>query len=266
LYVAAIGCSAVIGAALPATDASAALIQVAGRKARLSASVKIATNTKGQRQILITIDPGVTTAFNVDVAYPEKLVTPDFQPGVGSGGTLGALTPVTYLPPYGPTGGMGAPLIHAGVLNAISLVSNIQGRYPTLVGGARPMPNRADGHSDLFTLTFNDNAPDQPRVFTVLGVGVGGSIDPALAPYVADNFIDAFIDDPADPLDGQTLHFTGDQIEMLSIVVPADARGADLPGVPLPAGLFGGAAAGGLALARRVRRNAQIRTDHPAIV
>jgi hypothetical protein len=255
LSVAATAVMSLIGLALSANDASAALIQVAGRKARLSASVKIATNTKGQRQILITIDPGVTTAFNVDVAYPENLVTPDFEPGVGAGGTFGALTPVTYLPPYGPTGGMGAPLIHAGVLNAISLVSNIQGQYPALSGGARPIANRSDGRSDLFTLTFNDNAPDRPRVFTVLGTGTDGSVDPALTPYVADNYLDAFVDDPTDPLDGQTLHFAGDQIEMLSIVVPADGRDASqapgVPSVPLPAGVVGGLLAGGLVVARR---------------
>src|SRR5258707_1276138 len=121
-------CAALVAAALlsVAIDASAAIITVAGRKVKLAASVRIATNTKGQRQILITIDPGITTAFNIDVAYPAKLAQPDSDDGSG---TLLPSAAIAYVAPYGVLGG-GATIARAGIgaPPGIGVVNNVQGQ------------------------------------------------------------------------------------------------------------------------------------------
>ncbi|HUQ68328.1 MAG TPA: hypothetical protein VM165_02325, partial [Planctomycetaceae bacterium] len=52
-------------------SADAAIINAANpRRAKTGATVRITTTTSGQRMILLKIDPGVTTAFQLDVLYP----------------------------------------------------------------------------------------------------------------------------------------------------------------------------------------------------
>src|SRR5580765_7058195 len=173
----------------------AALIKNIG--AKTSGTVKITTTTKGQRQIALTIDPGgAVTAFRLDVVYQPKFVTPEAFDGFVPFLTDEA---VQFVPPYGGAVGGGATILPT----TPGLISNVEGAYvfPAPVGplaAPAPVPNRPDGGSDLFTLFFIDNAPTVDKVFTILGVDDKG-IDPDFAPYIADNFLDIYVDDPNDP-------------------------------------------------------------------
>ncbi len=225
--------------------AGAAIITASGSKtARTSGLARVVTTTKGQRQILITIDPGVATAFRLDVVYPLGLVTP-----AGFDGIIPFATDegVALVPPY--TGGVGGGAMivpgFAGV--KVGLISDVEGKY--LFGAAPPVPNRADGNSDLFTVSFIDLAPEQDKVFTVLGLDAKG-INPDFARFISDNYLDIF-----DPETGEIVHYEGEQIEAATIIVPGISGGG--PGtVPLPAGVWAGliccGAAGAAAL--KIRR------------
>jgi hypothetical protein len=219
--------------------AQAAIITASGsRTAKTSGMARVVTNTKGQRQILITIDPGVATAFQLDVVYPDDLVAPAGFDGINPFATDEG---VTLVPPY--TGGVGggASILpgFTGLKGVGGLISNVEGRY--VFGAAPPVPNRADGNSDLFTLSFIDLAPERDKVFTVLGLTTKG-IDPDFARYISDNFLDVF-----DPETGQIVHYEGEQTEAATIIVPGISGGG--PGtVPLPAGVWVGLICGPIIL------------------
>src|SRR5437667_7421154 len=190
--------------------AGAAIITASGSKtAKTSGMARVITTTKGQRQILITIDPRVATAFRLDVVYPMDLVTPAGFDGISPFATDEG---VTLVPPY--TGGVGGgAMILPGFAGLkAGLISNVEGRY--VFGAAPPVPNRADGNSDLFTLSFIDLAPEQDKVFTVLGLETKG-INPDFARFISDNFIDIF-----DPQTGEIVRYEGEQIEAATIIVP----------------------------------------------
>src|SRR5437899_676305 len=136
-------------------SARAAIITASGSKtAKTSGMARVVTTTKGQRQILITIDPGVATAFQLDVVYPLDLVTPGGFDGIIPFATDEG---VTLVPPY--TGGVGggATILPGFAGLKVGLINDVEGRYP--LGAAPPVPNRPDGNSDLFTLSFIDLAP-----------------------------------------------------------------------------------------------------------
>ena len=63
---------------------------------------RVITTTKGQRQILITIDPRAATAFRLDVVYPSEFVTLAGFDGIRPFATDEG---VTLVPPY--VGGVG---------------------------------------------------------------------------------------------------------------------------------------------------------------
>jgi hypothetical protein len=209
--------------------AGAAIITASGSKtAKTSGMARVVTTTKGQRQILITIDPGVATAFRLDVAYPMDLVTLAGFDGINPFATDEG---VTLVPPY--TGGVGggATILPKFAGLKVGLINDVEGRYPLVA--APPVPNRADGNSDLFTLSFIDLAPEQDKVFTVLGLDAKG-IDPDFARLISDNYLDVY-----DSETGQIVHYDGEQIEAATIIVPGIAGGG--PGaVPSPAGVWVG--------------------------
>src|SRR3954467_9561873 len=88
-----------------AEPGQAALIKNA--KAKTSGTAVVITNTKGQRQIAITIDPGVVTAFRLDVAYQSDFVTPMLFDGIHSALPQDA---IEFIPPYGGAVGGGATI------------------------------------------------------------------------------------------------------------------------------------------------------------
>jgi hypothetical protein len=81
----------------------AAIINAASgkRRAKTRGTVTITTTTSGQRQIAIKIDPDVTTAFRLDVLYPDESVTP-----VGFAGFNTTLQneAIVYVEPYASAG------------------------------------------------------------------------------------------------------------------------------------------------------------------
>jgi len=139
-------CASLVAALVFTNPASAALIKNTG--AKLSGTAKVTTNTKGQRQIALTIDPGAVTAFQLDVTYQPGFVTPAAFDGINPALTDEA---VHFVPPYG-----GAVAGGASILPGVSgLISNIAGQYTQ--GFGPPVPNRPDGGNDLFTIYFIDN-------------------------------------------------------------------------------------------------------------
>jgi hypothetical protein len=252
--------------ALLADCASAAIITNASgrRTVKPSATVTIRTTTSGQRQIAIRIDPEIPLAFRLDVAYPEEWVQP-----VNFGGINTSLngSAIEFIEPYLPVGGFGLAMVTTTDEGG-GLISNIEGRYaPDRVrseltpDGAAPLDdtpvgNRPDGGADLFTLYFVDNAPDEDKTFTVLGVEPRG-VDPTYERYIADNFLDLKIDDPTDPRNGELVRISGFDIERLDIFVPGARREGDPSDprpVPLPAAVWAGLLGGALAFRKRRSR------------
>jgi hypothetical protein len=225
-----------------AEPVSAAIIQNANgrRTVKTKGSVKITTTTSGQRRIAITIDPEITTAFRLDVLYPEDLVEP-----VGFGGFNTSLNSaaITFVEPYVPAQTLVPPMLLGPADNggAGGMISNIEGAFAGMRGfdPLDPQPNRDDGGSDLFTLTFIDLNPRADKVFTVLGVDEKG-IDPSFRRFIEDNFLEIKIDDPGDPLDGQIVRIGGDGIERTEIFVPGVSGGDTTRPVPLPAAVWVG--------------------------
>ena len=217
--------------------AQGAIINASGSKtAKTSGQARVITNTRGQRQILITIDPAVATAFRLDVVYPSEFVTLAGFDGISPFATDEG---VTLVPPYVGGVGGGATILPSIAGPKVGLINDVEGRYP--LGAAPPVPNRADGNSDLFTLSFIDLAPEQDKVFTVLGLDTKG-IDPDFARFISDNFLDIFDSDT-----GQIVHYEGEQIEAATIIVPGISGGGAPGSVPLPAGVWVGLSGGALA-------------------
>src|SRR6185436_18421468 len=79
--------------------AGAAIITGVGgkRTAKTGGTAVIKTTTTGQRQIAITIDPGVTTAFRLDFLFPNELVTLVAVSDIGPELLDEA---IDYVPPY----------------------------------------------------------------------------------------------------------------------------------------------------------------------
>jgi len=244
-----------------ATSADAAIISSAtGRRAiRTGGTYQIRTTTRGQRQIIITIDPSITTAFRVDVSYPSNLVAPDGFAGFGVGLPS---TAIEYIPPYGNPKPLIPATLTAPGKGGDGVISNIEGEIvgpvtgfqapgtmPDLAGA--PIANPAGG-SNLFNLIFDDRAPEQDKVFKILGFDARG-IDPANAGQVSDNFIDAVIDDPTDPLNGQVFHFSGEDIEQGYIIVPGEKNGG-VGQVPLPSAIWGGLVVGAVVVGWHAKR------------
>jgi hypothetical protein len=230
----------------------AALIRNA--KAKTSGRVTITTNTKGQRQIAITIDPDAVLAFQLDVVYEPGLVTPAAFDGFTPGLTEEA---VQFVPPYGGAIGGGASIL-PGVPG---LISNVSGQYifPPGFAGTIPQPNNPDGSNDLFTLFFIDNDPTADKTFTILGVDTKG-IDPDYARFISDNYLDVFVPDPNDPAGGQTVRYTGDQIEAATIFIPGITKGGG-SSVPLPLSVMSGAIGAAL-VALKVRKGRRTTVDN----
>lgn len=201
---------------------NAALIANAGR-AKTSGKV-VVTTTKGQRLIAITIDPGVVIAFQLDVTFPNLLVTP-----IASGGGNGFLAAeaIDFVPPYGGAIGGGASILPPPG-DGQGIINDVKGQYIFPPGFAPPVPNNDDGSSDLFTLYFIDNDPTADKVFTILGTDSKG-IDPNFAKYISDNYLDVFVNDPNDPLSGQIVRYEGDQIEAATIFVPGIPKDSSVP-------------------------------------
>lgn len=242
-------------------SASAALVTtITGKRTvRTGGTYQIRTTTRGQRQIIITVDPSVTTAFRLDVSYPSGIVTPD---GFTSFGNTLAPSAIEYVPPYGNLSAPTSQLVNATIDGTRGgLISNVEGALlPALdtVAGFGPVtdspaPNNSSGGSDLFRLIFNDNNPGVEKVFQILGFDSKG-VSADNAPYVADNFLTARIDDPQDPDFGQFVTFSGEQIQQSFIVVPAEDTSGNPGGVPLPPAVWGGLALGGIAVWRTRRR------------
>jgi hypothetical protein len=225
--------------AFSASVNAAIIANLTGKKVTTSGTATVTTNSKGQRQIAITIDPGVVTDFQLDVLYPSDVVTP-----LGYDGITPRLTDqaVQFAAPYGGSVGGGASILPPPGGLKTGLINDIQGHYqfPPGLAGNVPLANRPDGNSDLFTLIFIDNDPTVDKTFTVLGVDSKG-VDPDFAPFIADNFLDVYIDDRTDPLDGQIIRITGDDIGAAQIFVPGISKDANVP-LPLgvATGLFGG--------------------------
>lgn len=216
-----------------ASDSEAALITSARGRVSTKGRARITLNTRGQRQIAITIDPSVTTSFRLDFAYPADLVTPvDF----GGFNVSLATTAIEYVAPYGP--GPSGPLLIAGVTPSNGIIADITGQVTPSV--TPPAPNNSEGGSDLFTLYFIDNNPYVDKVFNILGFD-GRGVPPEYARYVSDNYIEGYVDD-------QFVRFEGDQIEGASIFVAALP---DPKQIPLPLSLWTGLTlAGGFAVRR----------------
>jgi hypothetical protein len=225
-----------------------ALIANAGR-AKTSGRV-VVTTTKGQRLIAITIDPGVVTAFQLDVTFPNLFVAPVAASGIG--GLLPGQA-IDFIAPYGGAIGGGASILPMPGAGTDGLINNISGQA-SFPPGFAPAANRPDGGSDLFTLYFIDNAPTVDKVFTILGVDSKG-IDPDLARYISDNYLDVYIDDPNDPLNGQIVRYTGEQIEAATIIVPGIPKDSS---VPLPLSVWSGLIGSGViaVVSRKTRRTA----------
>lgn len=218
-----------------AEPAMGAIIRLAGGKRRASplGTYRI-VRTAGQRQILITIDPWETQDFQLDMFYPADLVAP-----AGFNGFNADLAgpAITYEGPYQAAGVRPPQVLQSGIGGVIS---NCAGQAAP---GTPPaaLANNGAGGSNLFTLTFIDNAPRQAKVFTIMGAGAQG-VDPTYLPFVADNFITARLNDPNDPLNGELFRFDADQIDLANIVVP----GEDENGNPIPIPLPGALAMGGV--------------------
>jgi hypothetical protein len=241
---------ALLAILLAAPFSHAALIANAG-KAKLKGKVSVTTTTKGQRQIAITIDPFAVIAFQLDVLFQSGFVTPMAFDGITPLLTEDA---VQFIPPYGGAVGGGASIL-PGVPG---LISNVKGQYifPPGFAGANPEPNNPDGSNDLFTLYFIDNAPTVDKTFTILGVDDKG-IDPDYAKYIADNYIDVFVPDANDPAGGQTVRYTGDQIEPAIVFIPGITKDGS-SSVPLPLSAMSGLVGAGLVALqfRKSRRTA----------
>jgi hypothetical protein len=243
----------VLGCALT-ESAHGALITAAGgrRKAKTSGTYKITTTTQGQRQIAIAIDPSVTTAFRLDVIFPDGLVTP-----VSLSDTNSELTDdgIDYFEPYVASGPRASIL--PGLTDVGGIISNVEGRLAaqTVEGAAPelPAPNRPDGGSDLFTLYFIDHAPEETKHFMIVGVSDRG-VDPSFDRYIGDNYLEALIDDPDDPLHGQLYRFAGDEIEAGIITIPGLETHGGPGGVPLPPAVLSGVAGAAAVLVRRAHR------------
>jgi hypothetical protein len=240
---------------LAATSQAAIINNANGRRTvKTTGKVTIKTTTRGQRQIAITIDPDITTGFRLDILYPEDLAEPVNFGGFNTFLSSGA---IEFIEPFVPTTtiGVDAPsILPPGATGGGGLISNIEGMASLPgpgfgpIGAAPPV----DGGTDLFTISFIDKDPTADKVFTVLGVDDKG-IDPSLARFIADNYIDILIDDPSDPLNGQVVRIGGNGIDRTDIFVPGIKIDTDPNAVPLPAAVWMGLAGGVGVLVRRVR-------------
>jgi hypothetical protein len=219
------------------------------RTVKTTGKVTIKTTTGGQRQIAITIDPDITTGFRLDILYPEDLAEPINFSGFNTFLSSGA---IQFIAPFVPTTTIGtdAPtILPPGVTGGGGLISNIEGMSSLPGPGFGPIGAAppTDGGTDLFTLFFIDKDPTADKVFTVLGLDEKG-IDPSLARFIADNYIDILVDDPSDPLNGQVVRIGGNGIDRTDILVPGIKIDTDPNAVPLPPAAWAGLVGGGMAL------------------
>jgi hypothetical protein len=121
------------------------------------------------------------------------------------------------------------------------------------------VPNRPDGGSDLFTLYFIDHDPARDKTFQILGTGDTG-VAPEFAGYVADNYLHVLVDDPTDPLYGQIVRLTGDEIDGATIFVPGIPREPG-PAVPLPGAAVSGLAGAGAVWLTRWKGRRRAKAD-----
>jgi hypothetical protein len=245
--------------AILAESSPAAIINNANgrRTVKTTGKVTIKTTTSGQRQIAITIDPDITTGFRLDILYPEELAEPVNFGGFNTFLSGGA---IQFIAPFVPTTSIGAdaptilpPAAHGG---GGGLISNIEGMssLPAPAFGPVAAAPPEDGGTDLFTLFFIDKDPTADKVFTVLGLDEKG-IDPSLARFIEDNYIDILVDDPSDPLNGQIVRIDGNGIDRTDIFVPGIHIGGDPNPVPLPPAAWAGLAGAAGILLNRLRQS-----------
>src|SRR5690348_2605611 len=104
--------------------AQGAIITASGSKtAKTSGQARVITNTRGQRQILITIDPAVATAFRLDVVYPSEFATLTGFDGISPFATDEG---VTLVPPYVGGVGGGASILPTFAGTKLGLINDIE--------------------------------------------------------------------------------------------------------------------------------------------
>jgi hypothetical protein len=86
-------------------------------------------------------------------------------------------------------------------------------------------------------------------------------VDPTFGKFIEDNFLDALVSDPEDPLFGQIVHFRGEEIEAGEIVVEGiDVGGGNGPGggIPLPPAVWMGMIGAGAVVLKKMRAGYRI--------